>query len=270
MRAAVENAEAMAYASLPVTDHASPRLDEEGVRGEHDGDGRDDRRPVGSMRRAAARGTRPLFDERSADVPKDDRRDDELRGDPGSISASWRWRIGRCRRSVGQPTRGQRWRAREAAPPRPTTAAVVALEERDQRGRQRAGVDVRHENAGPFMLHDVRQPAGIERDDRRFAQLRFDRNEARALRRPTARRAPSPPDKIRRAGWGEAVPLHAIGDAEPVRQLFERLAILSVTDDVELNGSGMRLIAWSKISMPFCLLSRPTNNNRSICALAGG
>ena len=60
-----------------------------------------------------AREVAPLADERLARRTRhDDRRTTTCTASQRLISARRRWRSGRCRRSVGQPTRGQRWRAR--------------------------------------------------------------------------------------------------------------------------------------------------------------
>ena len=90
-----------------------------------------------------------------------------------------RWRTCRRRRSVGQPTRGRRWRER----------AGVRRRRATRRGRRASSSDMIAAASAPASTSGTRMPvrscctmsgetAGLERDDRRLAQLRLDRDEA--------------------------------------------------------------------------------------------
>ncbi len=102
---------------VPGDENSPPRFDQNGVRCQHDERRRDDDQPVRVQLQGLPAHGAPLRDERLADEPGDDDRRHHLHRQPALIAGRLRlivgrrrWRTCRRRRSVGQPTLGQRWR----------------------------------------------------------------------------------------------------------------------------------------------------------------
>ena len=117
-------------------------------------------------------------------------------------------------------------------------ATVLALEQRHDRGGESTGADLGHENAGAIVLHDVRQSAGLERDDRRLAKLCLYRDETQTL---ADRRYDERGGRAVKVGqaplWQRTVPPHAIANTECTCESFQRFAILAIANDVERDGT---------------------------------
>ena len=111
---------------------------------------------------------------------------------------------------------------------------IVPTEERDKGGSERACVDVLNEDACAIVLDDIRQPTGVERDNRRFAELRFDGDEPEtfANRRNDERGGLLVKGSKTRLRQG-TVPTNAIGNPQSLGESREGFTIFTVADDVE-------------------------------------
>src|SRR4051812_25709293 len=80
----------------------------------------------------------------------------------------------------------------ESSCPAQLAAATVSRQQIVEGARQRSSVACFHEQAGLLVLDHVAQTAGIERDDRRLAEQRFDGDETESFvdRRYYDRRRP--------------------------------------------------------------------------------
>ena len=172
----------------------------------------------------------------------------------------------RRRRSVGQPTLGQRWRAHEGGRRRRATR-------RDRRARAATSIAAASAPASTFgtrtPVRSCCTTSGRPPDSN--ATTGVSHSCASTATRPS----PSSTDGTTRAAGTSiergklglryrSVPPHAIGDSERARQAARARSRSSPSPTTSrlTDVSGIRLSACSSISIPFCLLSRPTNSSR--------
>src|SRR5688572_6265168 len=94
-------------------------------------------------------------------------------------------------------------------------SAIVAVQQRVERGRERADVTWRNEEACTLVLDRIGQATGLECDDGCLAELRFDRHEPEPFvgrRNHDCRRASVQLDET----WLREMsdPMHAVRNAE--------------------------------------------------------